>query len=291
MLVAAALSLVAAGALPETPSELTRRLLDTYGVMSVRPSVALAEQQMRETGRVASTSPPPEDIYVQFYVEAYEPLDLKDQTWGMVGYLRAYWSDPRLRYNGTAAGGSTDALSFKVPERARIWKPEFYWEGAKGLVLPNPNAGTGELLKVYPDGSVFWSRQTTVRLACPVSNMWALPFDTQRCPWMMGMYAETAAEVVLRWRTNLTALSNWDNVCLVTPQGLEPWSTTVRALTVDQRSRPCCERPSGFRVATCRRTWCKSIRRRATPTRARRSSSRAIPTGSFRCSRCRRWSW
>ena len=28
----------------------------------------------------------------------------------------------------------------------------------------------------------------------------------------------------------------------VTPQGLEPCSTTVRALTVDQRSRPCCER-------------------------------------------------
>ena len=26
----------------------------------------------------------------------------------------------------------------------------------------------------------------------------------------------------------------------VAPQGLESWSTTVRALTVDQRSRPCC---------------------------------------------------
>ena len=146
------------------------------------------------------------------------------QTWALDGYLRAWWHDSRLEFNGTASNETessgfscTDELSFKTSERGRIWKPEFYWEGAKSVTLPSPAKGTGELLKVRPDGSVFWSRQMSLVMSCPFSygkNLDSLPFDTQACTFQMGMYAETASEVRLRWKDESIALENWDRACL-----------------------------------------------------------------------------
>lgn len=77
-----------------------------------------------------------------------------------------------------------------IVERAcEQWKPEFYWEGAKQITLPSRTRGTGELLKVYPSGFVWWSQQVTIELNCPFaqgSNLDFLPFDTQTCTFTMG---------------------------------------------------------------------------------------------------------
>jgi len=192
----------------ESLAELTYRLMDAYGPEYIRPSLAAAS-----ASGMCTESVPPEQVTVQVYIDQLLPFDMLRQTYAFDGYLRVWWQDDRLRYNGTANGGCTDELSLKWKERPRIWKPEFYWEGAKTITMPVENAGTGELLKVYPDGSVWWSRQTSFVLSCPVDAD-ALPFDTQKCVFLMGMYAETAAEVVLRWKPDATALSNWNRACL-----------------------------------------------------------------------------
>ena len=188
-------------------ANVTAHLLDNYGPIFVRPSLAAAS-----TAEGSCAVAPPEIVEVQVYIDQFQPLDMVAQTFALDGYLRSYWNDPRLVYSGCM-----EVLSFKEPERKRIWKPEFYWERAKRITLPDHGKppDRGELLKVYPNGDIFWSRQVEFVLSCDfASNLDKLPFDTQTCKFMMGMYAETASEVVVRWKPGATALSNWDGVCL-----------------------------------------------------------------------------
>ena len=109
-------------------------------------------------------------VDVQFYIAQLRPLDTRAQDYGFDGYMRAWWHDPRLAYNGTADGGAFDNLNLGAYEKANIWKPEFYWEGARTIVMPDTNKGTGELIWVSPDGSVWWSRQTAFIVSCPFAS-------------------------------------------------------------------------------------------------------------------------
>ena len=209
-----AILLASIGAAHSTSSlaNLTATLLDSYGPIFVRPSLAAASTVYTEGSCAVA---PPDCVDVQVYIDQFQPLDMVHQTFALDGYLRSWWNDPRLAYGGSSC--TDGVISFKEPERRRIWKPEFYWEGAKEITLPH-HAGVpdrGELLKVYPNGDVFWSRQVAFVLSCPFArNLGRLPFDTQSCTFLMGMYAETAAEVQVRWRPGATALSNWDGACL-----------------------------------------------------------------------------
>ena len=75
-----------------------------------------------------------------------------------------WWKDARLAYNGTADGGCVDKISLSQAEMAQVWKPSFYWEGAKSITMPDEDRGTGQLFEFYPDGSVWWSRQASFKL-------------------------------------------------------------------------------------------------------------------------------
>jgi hypothetical protein len=112
----------------DTPSRLKKRLLFNYGDRTIRPAEAAFEANLMgesvSCGQVAAV--PPEEISVQFYVDQFMPLNEVSQTFGLNGYLRAYWMDTRLAYNSSDEGGCTDELSLSTfEERALIWKPEF----------------------------------------------------------------------------------------------------------------------------------------------------------------------
>ena len=180
-------------------AQIKARLFADYGPVSTRPglsSAALATME-EEDCQVAR----PDQIRVQAWVEKWITPNFKSGTYGFSGYLRTWWTDPRLRYNGTADGGCVDKLSFGQAERAQIWKPTFYWEGARSVSMPSSSDGTGELLEVYPDGSIWWSRQVSFELSCGfAANLTNLPFDTHTCKFTMGMYADTTTESYLRWK-------------------------------------------------------------------------------------------
>ena len=199
----------------EDDASLKARLLSAYGSISTRPG--LAARKLGLLPAVACTAPTPADVVeTQVWVEKWHPLQMNAQTFGFDGYLRAWWQDVRLAYNGSAQGGCRDKLVFGDTDRASIWKPEFYWEGLEAVALPHKaGMGRGESLEVYPDGSIWWSRQVSFTLSCPVATtLGKLPFDTQTCTYQMGMYAETEADVQLRWRDGKTGLDNYDGTCL-----------------------------------------------------------------------------
>jgi hypothetical protein len=197
----------------ESDADIKARLFSNYGSTSTSPGLS----QPALGANPSCGLPPPDEIRVQAYIEKLHTLDISGGTFGFDGYLRAWWTDPRLAFNGTANGGCVDKLSIGTKEQELIWTPEFYWEGAKQITMPHEQRGTGQLLEVYPDGKIWWSRQTSFKLSCPfASNLDALPFDTQTCTFMLGMYADTSFDSYLRWKEGRAAIANTDGTaCLV----------------------------------------------------------------------------
>jgi hypothetical protein len=223
----------------DEPSDLKKELLFTYGDAAVRP-----------TGHDG----PPVNVTTQIFIERMHNVDERMQTWGFEGYLRLWWHDPRLRYNTS----SVRKLVLKRQEMLQIWKPDVYWESQVKVELPSGNelvdSGAGRLLEFYPDGVVFSSSQISMVLACRL-HLRDMPFDTQGCTYMMGMYGSTSAEVRLMWRPESVALDAWNTSCIKNfiATRLEQdnptidrtrWPIAVEELstrTVDKPRTLCCE--------------------------------------------------
>ena len=226
VLIVSALLVTSTGA-AEDESELRARLLRDYGSIATRPGAAA---MMRAAQSCASGTAPPDQVETQLYVDSYMPLDSVAQTWGIVAYVRIWWTDVRLAYNGTEDGGCTDELYLSRAESDLIWKPILYWEHAREITLPDAKGNKGELMHIYPSGRVWWSRQMEMKITCATDfeQVDRFPFDVQSCVYITGMYSEPSHKVAVRWRENPTspsnvpvAIENWDGPCLASWHAVE----------------------------------------------------------------------
>mmetsp|Transcript_44859 Transcript_44859/g.124398 ORF Transcript_44859/g.124398 Transcript_44859/m.124398 type:complete len:196 (+) Transcript_44859:18-605(+) len=119
--------------------ELKQRVLSSYKLATTRPKIA-ARSLGLDGGSSADACevPPPEQVYVQLFIDRLHTLDQHAQTFGLDGYFRAWWRDPRLQYNATCA----QSLSLTRTESAGLWKP---CVATPGLWQPWPHARPGLL--------------------------------------------------------------------------------------------------------------------------------------------------
>ena len=206
-LLAAASAAWVAGAAPNLQTQLKRRIMAEYGDPAIRPGAVIAAQ-----GDDNGTCVHPDEVHVQVHVEKFHPLDGLRQTWQLEGYLRLWWTDPRLAFevNDSAKAECMPFLDFTGVQRDTIWSPDVYLEG--GLEFERGLGGTsktglGQFLRVSPKGEVTSSQQTRFVLSCPLSLQDA-PFDTQECPLSIGLYSMLAEQVRLSWRPKVNAVSN-----------------------------------------------------------------------------------
>lgn len=187
-----------------------------------RPTVGMMRKEaLSEPGYCQvqhDTTPvaPPDSVTTNFYIDKLT-VNQKTLTYTLDGYLRAYWKDPRLAFNQSCG---VNKLNLKGRSYL-IWLPDFYFEKAQTISLGT--APRAEGLEVYPDGSIWWSRQSSIMLSCSM-YFGNLPFDDQKCKYMLGMYSQSALEVSLTWSVDSTtgaikSLSNFENV------GTATWTT------------------------------------------------------------------
>ncbi len=87
------------------------------------------------------------------------------------------------------------------------------------LELPDEKMGVsdgkGEMFTVSSGGEILWSRQASFTIECKM-NLERLPFDTQPCGLLAGLYSQRAEQVQLVWRNpaEYEALANWGSTCL-----------------------------------------------------------------------------
>ena len=189
-----------------------QHLIDGYQLLKTHPAAAAAQLKLDggECGAAEHT-----DVTMQIYVDRFHPLDQNAKTWGLDGFVRAWWTDLRLRYrredNATCASMVPEDFHLSRDETRRIWRPDLYWEDVVDVKLPalemGYTDGAGEMMSVSPDGTVFWSRQARFTLSCQM-DMALLPFDSQQCSHMAGLYSQKADHVQLRWKPEAEAIAN-----------------------------------------------------------------------------------
>jgi hypothetical protein len=185
-------------------ARVTQRILDEYGSSSVRPGV----WKGRLTNGTLEYAT--DDVFVQYGVQMFENLDQLKQLWGMHGYFRSWWHDPRLAFNSTEA--QTSAIYLSYEQMSMVWQPILYIEDCIEWSDVKQTDGLAESFVIYEDGSVWRSQQRYVSIVCALDLAY-MPFDTQTCTLLMGMYTELAHEVHLRWRDGVEALDGWRESC------------------------------------------------------------------------------
>ena len=112
--------LIAPAAAAESRAALTSRLLDNYHAgPGVRPSVAEADAMSARGESSCVGRPEADNVEVQVYVDQFQPINMLRQTYEIDGFLRAWWSDPRLRFNGTDDGDAVREASRRKVLRRR----------------------------------------------------------------------------------------------------------------------------------------------------------------------------
>lgn len=191
------------------PNNSTLATLKASVLSGMDPTSALMRPALRQA--TCGALPPPEQLEVQLYIDRFHDISQREQTYGMEGYLRRWWRDPELAYNGSCGA---KRLSLTRAESAKIWRPQLYWEQSIRTTHPHEREhveqGAGELLEIYPDGTVFWSQQVSLELSCQL-DLKNVPFDVQSCNFMMGLYSDTAEDVMLSWKADRSALDGWDS--------------------------------------------------------------------------------
>lgn len=167
-------------------------LLERYGSAQLRPGLSALGDGTADT------------VDVQVYVDRFREPRGSDMTYGIDGFLRVMWTDLRLAHNATGR------LVLDASEAAKIWTPsDLYWEKYTKVTLPGgAGSGAAATFFVYPNGTVFWSRQTQLILSCPMSFS-EFPYDSHCCQYKMGLFSSTAADLRLRWHPTEDALVNW----------------------------------------------------------------------------------
>ena len=184
----------AASALQDVSKEaILSRVLAGYN-KDTRPELARVQELRYGT-------PGPDVIKMQMAVQNMPWIDSIKQSYLLEGYLRIWWSDYRLAYNASTSGLS----AVTITSAGQLWQPDVYWEQSVEVKLGQES--DGEMLRIYPDGSIFWSRQARLELRCNM-GFGRLPFDVQRCLFLAGIYSDDAANVVLKWSDETNPLGS-----------------------------------------------------------------------------------
>jgi len=113
-------------------------------------------------------------------------LNSVDQKYGIVsvsGYLRTWWTDGRLAFNGTADGGCLDSITVAGEAQSAFWMPDVYLHNAFSKEI-----GASSLV-VHSDGRVFHSEQVQLAVINTL-DFGKLPFDSHVAEFVFASYTK-----------------------------------------------------------------------------------------------------
>ena len=116
--------------------------------------------------------------------------------------MRLRWRDERLAFNSSTCGLESIVLT----SATGLWVPDVYFEHSVSIKLGDGH--DGEVVYIYPDGSVVWSRFARLQMRCSM-GFGQLPFDTQDCLFLSGIWSDTAADVTLTWHDPAAPLGSY----------------------------------------------------------------------------------
>jgi anionic glutamate receptor len=133
-------------------------------------------------------------VRTNMFIRSMDYIDTHTMTYKMQLTFRLQWHDPRLRFDDM--NGQIKYLVLQ--DMTRIWIPDVFFSNSQSTeshtdLVPNV------LLRIYPDGSVLFSKRLTTTLSCPMDLMY-YPFDKQTCPFVAASYGYTTDDIILLWK-------------------------------------------------------------------------------------------
>ncbi|KAJ3009885.1 UNVERIFIED_CONTAM: Gamma-aminobutyric acid receptor subunit rho-1 [Siphonaria sp. JEL0065] len=117
-------------------------------------------------------------IQCQYRLNKLQNLDPVSGTFSMDLFLRLTWRDPRLVIDTSILQGEDLRVDPKY-----VWKPDIYFYNEA-----QPMAAQDSVLKLKPDGTLFWSRHFSMVMNADF-NMRDFPFDTQKLSFQLISYS------------------------------------------------------------------------------------------------------
>jgi hypothetical protein len=192
-------------------TRLGRLLAERSYDASIRPGMAAA----RSTGACSGTGSilpraEPDQVHVQFVITRVHSISTNAKSYGIDGYFRIQWTDPRLRFDTSSElCNEPEPLLWDLNRDGKVWLPDLYFEDStKDIIGEASGQYLGSLMHIYRNGSLMWSQRARLEFKCPM-DVTDMPWDTQCCPFRVGLYSQQADTVVLAWKAEEQAMLHW----------------------------------------------------------------------------------
>lgn len=161
------------------------------------PGVNITDSYDLHTRPTNGNPDKPLEVSFSIYLGSIFSIDEPTQSVSIEAIIRCLWKDDRVSlpfHNITKKG-------YKLFSRrpvGKIWFPDLYIDKAKSMSVPTYKVPP-EYLRIYPDGTLFFSTKVTFELACYMdfSNY---PVDTQECDVMIESWGTEMDEVIYSWK-------------------------------------------------------------------------------------------
>ena len=144
------------------------------GLLRPNDPILLGER----AGGVCPKTLVPGVVTIQFKVNKLWGISMQHKHFEVDGFWQMWWKDPRLAYESTQDGGSTDLIKLKSactmercdgskPDAVRLWKPDLFFPYALHNSLGGE--GDGSLFYVQPGVLMAYAVMVYIAMACTVT--------------------------------------------------------------------------------------------------------------------------
>ncbi|XP_069991457.1 gamma-aminobutyric acid receptor subunit alpha-1 [Penaeus vannamei] len=131
-------------------------------------------------------------VKISMLIRSMGPISEKDMKYSMECYMRQYWSDERLKFNGPL-----DQLTLNIKMLEALWKPDTYFHNGLGSYV-HMTTRPNKLIRINQNGDILYSMRLTIKAKCPMV-LRNFPMDKQSCPLVISSFGYTDKEVRYEW--------------------------------------------------------------------------------------------
>ncbi|XP_066296652.1 glycine receptor subunit alpha-4-like [Branchiostoma lanceolatum] len=142
---------------------------------------------------------PPVEVIANVYISSMDSVEEKTMDYTVGIYLRQFWRDPRLVFEGL---NKTISLDSNI--RPKIWVPDLFFVNEKDGKM-HAITTANKYIRIHPNGTVLYSMRLSLKLSCYM-HLRSFPADKQYCKMQIESYSYTTQDMVLDWITTRAPL-------------------------------------------------------------------------------------